>query len=153
MNKYRHPKSSLFFMEIMIHILFFVILVTVCLQLFFKAHNLSETASALPRAVTTCSSIAEVYQSNLNGSEIILTIFPDAIALNNATLIYFDKEYYPCKETDCTYRAVLEHVSSSDANITLYHQGSGEILYAMTVSSYVPSTLADLKGGSRHEEN
>lgn len=152
MNKYRHPKSSLFLMEIMINILFFAALVTICLQLFFKAHNLSENTSVLHRAVATCTSIAEVYQSNLDGNEIILTIYPDAIALNKTILIYFNEEYIPCNEAKCTYRAVLDHANSSNASITFYLQETGETLYSLSISSYTPSTLAELKGGNTYEE-
>lgn len=147
MNKYRHPKSSLFLMEIMINILFFAVLVTICLQLFFKAHNLSENTTALHRSVTTCSSIAEVYQSNHDGKEVIMTVYPDAIALNSTILIYFDEHYRPCQESAGVYRAVLDHSIAPDARITFYVQDSGEVLYSLAVSSYMPRTISTLKGG------
>ncbi len=152
MNKYRHPKSSLFLMEIMINILFFAVLVTICLQLFFKAHNLSENTTSLHRAVTACTSIAEVYQSNHDGKEMILTVYPDAIALNTNILIYFDENYRPCKEVSATYRAVLDHTASPDADITFYVQRTGEVLYSLEVSSYIPRTIDALKGGLEHEK-
>ena len=152
MNKYRHPKSSLFLMEIMINILFFAVLVTICLQLFFKAHNLSEDTTNLHRAVTACTSIAEGYQSNHDGQEGVMTIYPEAIALNNTILIYFDETYQPCKEADSFYRAVLDHSNPPDANIALYVQDSGEVLYSLEVSSYMPRTLDALKGGFGDEK-
>lgn len=152
MNKYRHPKSSLFLMEIMINILFFAVLVTICLQLFFKAHNLSVDTTVMHRAVTACTSIAEVYQSNLDGKEIVLTVYPDAIALNNTILIYFDEAYQPCNEALSSYRAVLEHGNPSNANITFYAQDNGELLYSLEVSSYTPRTLNTLEGGASNEE-
>jgi len=152
MNKYRHPKSSLFLMEIMINILFFAVLVTICLQLFFKAHNLSENTTALHRAVTTCTSIAEVYQSSHNGQDTILTIYPDAIALNTTILIYFDENYLPCAEQFCTYRAVLDHSNPPNTNIALYQKENGELLYSLEVSSYMSRTLEELEGGNSDEE-
>lgn len=42
MNQYRHSKSSLFLMEIILNILFFSILATFCVQIFFKGYQLSE---------------------------------------------------------------------------------------------------------------
>ena len=152
MNKYRHPKSSLFLMEIMINILFFAVLVTICLQLFFKAHNLSEDTSVMHRAVTTCTSIAEVYQSNHDGNEVVMTVYPDAIALNSTILIYFDDAYQPCSEAMSTYRAVLEHGNPPDANITFYAQDSGEVIYSLAVSSYTPRNLDALEGGNFDEK-
>ena len=152
MNKYRHPKSSLFLMEIMINILFFAVLVTICLQLFFKAHQLSEDTSQIHHAVTACTSIAEVYQSNYNGREMIMTIYPDAIALNTTILIYFDEHYLPCKEADSSYRAVLDQGNLTDATITFYTQDSETIIYSLAVSAAVPRTLNALEGGSFDEE-
>ena len=136
----------------MINILFFAVLVTICLQLFFKAHTLSENTSSLHHAVTACTSIAEVYQSNHDGKEVITTIYPDAIALSNTILIYFDENYKPCNEASGIYRAVLDHSNSPDANITFYVQESGDILYSLAVSSYVPCTLETLKGGFYEEK-
>lgn len=152
MNKYRHPKSSLFLMEIMINILFFAVLVTICLQLFFKAHNLSEETTALHHAVTACTSIAEVYQSNPDCKEVVMIVYPDAIALDSTILIYFNEAYEPCKETESSYRAVLEHTGSSDANITFYAQNNRESLYSLKVSSYMPRTLDALEGGYSNEK-
>ena len=118
MNKYRHPKSSLFLMEIMVNILFFAVLVTICLQLFFKAHTLSENTSVLHRAVTTCTSIAEVYQSSTDGEEIILSVFPNALFLEDIILIYFDKSFIPCQKTSGAYRATIEKVAENSAMIS-----------------------------------
>lgn len=151
MNKYRHPKSSLFLMEIMLNILFFAVLVTICLQLFFKAHNISRHTTALHRAVTSCTSIAEVYQNNYDGWEVIMTIYPDAIALNDTILIYYNASFQPCNESASTYRAVLEHSNPKDANITFYAQESNDILYSLTVSSYMPRTVQTLEGGIANE--
>lgn len=152
MNKYRHPKSSLFLMEIMINILFFAVLVTICLQLFFKAHNLSEDTTALHHAVTACTSIAEVYQSNPNCKEVIMMVYPDAIALDSTILIYFNESYQPCNEAESSYRAILDHTNSSNVNITFYSQDNGEILYSLMVSSYMPRTLDALEGGYSNEK-
>ena len=152
MNKYRHPKSSLFLMEIMINILFFAVLVTICLQLFFKAHNLSEDTSVLHQAITSCTSIAEVYQSNPNGKEVILTIYPDAIALNKTILIYFDENYIPCAESASSYRAVLEHNEETyTANIMFHSNNSTEAIYTLSVSSYTPETLETLEEGQKED--
>ena len=102
MNRYKHSKTSLFLMEIMIDILFFCILVTICLQLFFKAHNLSESTTILHRAVTACTSIAEIYQSDSNGKQLILHIYPDARELDQNITIYYDEGFSSCPEERST---------------------------------------------------
>ena len=57
MNQYRHSKSSLFLMEIILNILFFSILATFCVQIFFKGYQLSKSTEKLHQAVTACTSI------------------------------------------------------------------------------------------------
>ena len=149
MNKYRHSKSSLFLLEIMLNILFFAVLVTICLQLFFKAHNLSTDTSALHRAVTTCTSIAEVYQSNPDGEEMILNIYPDAIILNNTIIIYFDYTFTPCAEFESSYRAILSNNAKEQAlEISFFRQEETDAIYHLSVSSYSPKTLDELAGGA-----
>ena len=47
MNQQKHDKSSLFLMEIIINILFFAILASFCVQIFFKAYEMSKDTSRL----------------------------------------------------------------------------------------------------------
>lgn len=149
MKKYRHSKTSLFLLELMLNILFFAVLVTICLQLFFKAHNLSTDTTALHRAVTACTSIAEVYQSNPDGEEMLLNIYPEAIVLNDTIVIYFDYIFTPCSEFESTYRAVLsEDADSRSLQILFFNQEYSEIIYELEVSSYSPKTLNELSGGA-----
>ena len=67
MNQYRHSKSSLFLMEIILNILFFSILATFCVQIFFKGYQLSKSTEKLHQAVTACTSIAEIPKFHLSG--------------------------------------------------------------------------------------
>ena len=67
MNQYRHSKSSLFLMEIILNILFFSILATFCVQIFFKGYQLSKSTEKLHQAVTACTSIAEICQYGFPG--------------------------------------------------------------------------------------
>ena len=71
MNQQKHDKSSLFLMEIIINILFFAILASFCVQIFFKAYEMSKDTSRLHQAVTACTSIVEICQSeNWQGADI-----------------------------------------------------------------------------------
>lgn len=149
MNKYRPIKSSIFLLEIMLNILFFAILTTICIQLFFKAHILSKNTFLLDHAVAACTSIAEVYQSDPNGKEIIMTLYPDAIELNKTILFYFDENHLPCTETNSTYRAVLEYDEiRHTAKISFYPKDGTSLIYSLDVSSYMPKTLREQIGGS-----
>ncbi len=153
MNKYNHSKASLFLMELMLNILFFSVLVTICLQLFFKAHNLSESTTILHRAVTTSSSIAEIYQNNYYGKESILHIYPDAIELNQNIIIYFDDEFVSCPKEEGSYRAKITIGDDAlrTAVIEFSKVDNDEIIYSLTVSAYEPQTLSSVSGGDANE--
>ena len=147
MNKYRPPKSSVFFLEIMLNILFFAVLATICIQLLLKAHILSKNALILNHAVSCCTSIAEVYQSKEDGKEMIMVLYPNAIALNKTILFYFDENYLPCTESDSIYRAVLEYDEiQHTAQVSFYPKNSHVPIYILTFSSYMPETLSKQKG-------
>ena len=148
MNKYRPIKSSIFLLEIMLNILLFAILATICIQLFFKARILSKNAALLDHAAATCTSIAEVYQSDPDSKELILTFYPDAIELNETILFYFDENHLSCTEEDSSYRAVLEYDRiHHTAEISFYPKDGTSLIYALEVSSYMPQTLGEQKGG------
>lgn len=94
MNQYRHSKSSLFLMEIILNILFFSILATFCVQIFFKGYQLSKSTEKLHQAVTACTSIAEICQSTDSPEETLSSIYPESTSLNETILIYYNK--YSC---------------------------------------------------------
>lgn len=148
MTQRKPSKSSLFLLEIMLNLLFFAILVTICLQLFFKAHNLSKDTTLLHRAVTVCTSIAEVYQSNLGEDDMLLTIYPEAIFLNDTILIYFDSNFSACSEFESTYRAFLSTQEENDQlTIRFLRKNDTEVIYELTASSYTPLSLDAMTGG------
>ena len=54
-------KASLFLMELIIAILIFSLSSALCVQLFAKAHLLSNKTKDLNHAISLCESVAEVY--------------------------------------------------------------------------------------------
>lgn len=149
MRKYRFQRSSLFFLEIMLNLLFFVILVTICLQLFLKAHHLSKDTTLLHRAVTVCTSIAEVCQSNLDETDIFQTIYPESLILNDTILIYFDSNFAACSEFESIYRVFLsENKEDNRITIRFLRKNDTSIIYELEVSSYSPQSLQKLMGGA-----
>ena len=91
MNQYRHSKSSLFLMEIILNILFFSILATFCVQIFFKGYQLSKSTEKLHQAVTACTSIAEICQST-EGEQIGIA---GQVSINN-TFGLWQKSFLRC---------------------------------------------------------
>lgn len=148
MQKYRHTKSSPFLLEIMLNLLFFVILIMVCLQLFLKAHHFSKDTTLLHRAVAVCTSIAEVYQSNLDEPDILETIYPEALILNDTVLIYFDSNFTACSEFESIYRVFLSrNIENNRIIIRFLRKNDSAIIYELEASSYSPQSLQRLTGG------
>lgn len=150
MKKLKQKKAGMFLLEIMLNSFFFVILVTICLQLFFKAHTLSENTTLLHHAVTTCSSVAEIFQSGVDGKESIANIYPHAILLDQSILIFFDSEYEDCSKEEATYRVMLttqaDHQQTT--TVTFSNPDGSEIIYAIDISGYRPQTVSTYAGGS-----
>lgn len=152
MNRHTHARSSLYLMEIMVNVFFFTIAVTLCLQLFFQAHKLAEGSSVLHRAVTTCSSIAEVYQSTRNTDEAFFAAYPDSIRLNQSILIYFDKNFTECSRYNAVYRVSITFADTDvpSADILFSRLSDEAEIYSLTVYSYLPASISQT-GGNRLE--
>lgn len=149
MNQHTHSRASLFLMELMLNILFFSVLITICVQFLFKAHTLADSATTLHRAATTCSSLAEIYQSGINGKETLLIVYPDAILLNENLLIYFDKDFISCTEKECHYRAFISFSDDElqTASITFSLNSSSDEIFHLEVAGYRPQPRSELAGG------
>ena len=124
MNQYRHSKSSLFLMEIILNILFFSILTTFCVQIFFKGYQLSKSTEKLHQAVTACTSI----------------------------LIYYDRDFLACGKQNAVYRATVDFLPDQLAtiHITFLDTSTAETLYELSASCYQPISLSTT-GGMQYE--
>lgn len=138
-------------MEIMLNILFFSILIAFCLQLFFRAHSLSESTSSLHRAVSICSSLAEIYQSSTDGKEAIKQHYPDFEASKDALLIYFDEDFVHCPQKDAAYYAKITFFEDAQksAELCFCRSEDSRKLYMLDVSGYRPLTVTELTGGDQ----
>ncbi len=143
MNRYRHSKSSLFLMEIILNILFFSILVAYCLQIFFRAYELQNETEQLHRGVAITSSIAEICQSSDSYGDLLENIYPEGDFSDSSFSIYFNQDFSSCKKDDATYVAtVLPGESDSLVNIQFLeiNESDDSTIYSLDVSLYHPAT-------------
>jgi competence protein ComGC len=141
MKKINSSGSSLFLMEIILNILIFSILLTVCLQFFLKARQLTGDTTQLERAVTCCSNAANVYESGDGTLDSFSGIYTDAIVTVDQVIVYLDENFIECPAEDSVYTmqilpAESENASVSVISITCY-DGSEEI-YSIRACSYAP---------------
>lgn len=151
MNQYRHSKSSLFLMEIILNILFFSILATFCVQIFFKGYQLSENTKKLHQAVTACVSIAEICQSTDSPKEALSSIYPESMSLDATILIYYDRDFLACGKQNAVYRATVDFLPSACHHPHhLFGTSTAETLYELSASCYQPISLSTT-GGMQYE--
>ena len=94
-----HSRSSIFLMEIIIAILFFSLVSAVCLQVFVKAHNMTEETARLNMAVTVVGNTAEMTKAAESPDkvvDIVKEVYPSAGSIATDA----DKEDKSNKEAD-----------------------------------------------------
>lgn len=151
MNRHQHSRSSLFLMEIILNILFFIIMVVLCLQLFFKANRLSENTRTLHQAVSVCDSIAQISQSTDSPIPVIVSLFADAGVTGDEISLYYNNAFAPCSKEGASYQAILiPQDTSYKWKVSLIRIDSQQCLYELTFSNYRPASPAST-GGASHE--
>ena len=113
-------RSSLFLLECIIAILFFILTAAVCVCLFAKSYRLSKDSEDLTMAVHISSSYMEEFRSG--------ETFPAQ------TLIYYDENWTPCSEDDAVH--VFQITMSREADIIHGHFQMDEI-FESSLDKYV----------------
>ncbi len=153
MKEYQHNKSSLFLMEIIINILFFSLLATFCLQIFFKAYQMSKDTSRLHKAVNVCTSVAEICQSEDQKGLVLKQVYPEADIENDVMNIYFDSSFSPCKKSESEYVVTVKWDRGTEtemADIAIKDESEEENIYEVSASCYKPGGLST-SGGEKDE--
>ena len=124
MKYQRHNNtSSLFFLELILAVLFFSVASALCIQIFTKAHLMSQDARDLNFAVNEVSSMAEQ--------------MPDD-SLQDAAA-YYDSSYASCKKADAVY-VLTVHYEPEDtllkAHISMDTVADNRNIYTLDVTKH-----------------
>ena len=124
MKYQRHNNtSSLFLLELILAVLFFSVASALCIQIFIKAHLMSQDARDLNFAVNEVSSMAEQ--------------MPDD-SLQDAAA-YYDSSYASCKKADAVY-VLTVHYEPEDtllkAHISMDTIADNRNIYALDVTKH-----------------
>ena len=118
-------KSSLFLLELMISIVFFALAAAGCVQVFAKAHMLSQEAGRLDMAVSAAQSLAE----ECSGSRM------------EDNQRYYDELGNVCGKEDGVYLAEIlqtEQAGMNQIHITVMDMETQDTLYTLQTASYLP---------------
>lgn len=119
-------KSSLFLLELMISIVFFALAAAGCVQVFAKAHMLSQEAGRLDMAVSVAQSLAE----ECSGSRM------------EDNQRYYDELGNVCGKEDGVYLAEIlqtEQAGMNQIHITVMDMKTQDTLYTLQIASYLPN--------------
>ena len=124
MKYQRHNNtSSLFLLELILAVLFFSVASALCIQIFTKAHLMSQDARDLNFAVNEVSSMAEQ--------------MPDD-SLQNAAA-YYDSSYASCEKADAVY-VLTVHYEPEDtllkAHISMDTIADNRNIYTLDVTKH-----------------
>ncbi len=137
-------KSSLFLIELIIAIFFFIIAATICTRLFVKSYTISNETISINHAVLWTQNLAEIF-SNQNGDyQLLKEIYGgnDCIELTTLTqenhiLLLFDADWCPTNDINLASYYVLSYHSQDDS---FYYQD----IYVMQYDGNIP-LISDIK--------
>lgn len=155
--------SHLFFIEFIIVLFFFLIVSTVCLRLFARAHGITAHADALSHAQAAAASVAAVVEEVLPASDsgnaknilesatqylpdAALSALPDDPTGQDGLVIFYDKAFQTCTADDARYMLAatlapaddsLDGKSELSVSVTDYRHAP---VYELSVILYRPTT-------------
>lgn len=148
MKYQRHNNtSSLFLLELILAVLFFSVASALCIQIFTKAHLMSQDARNLNFAVNEVSSIAEQISAGTLHSDTAAssgdtasdpsTQMPDD-SLQDAAA-YYDSSYASCEKADAVY-VLTVHYEPEDtllkAHISMDTVADNRNIYTLDVTKH-----------------
>lgn len=142
MSRKTRTGSRLFFIEFLIVLFFFLIVSTVCLKLFTRAHLITQRANALSHAQAAAASVAAAIEGTDGTPESVAAFFPEANVSSDKIMISYDRDFVPCSSDDASYflTASLDTVNQEKASVISILDRSQNIVYELSVCFHEPLT-------------
>ena len=148
MKYQRHNNtSSLFLLELILAVLFFSVASALCIQIFTKAHLMSQDARNLNFAVNEVSSMAEQISAGTLHSDTAAssgdTASDPSTQMSDGTLqdaaAYYDSSYASCEKADAVY-VLTVHYEPEDtllkAHISMDTVADNRNIYTLDVTKH-----------------
>ena len=142
MKKNSGKGSRLFLIEFLIVLFFFLIISTVCLQLFVKAHLITRRSEALSHAQAAAASVAALIESGNDTPEKAASYFPEASIESDGFYITYDSDFRTCTPEKAAYTLkvlMTENGQEVLSDITVTEKDHS-VLYELSVSFHRPFT-------------
>lgn len=145
-----HSGTRLFFIEFLIVLFFFLIISTVCLQLFVQSHTMTRHTEELFQAQEIAASAAELLEAGGDSTKVLLAAYPEAVLDDSDTdpviTICFDRDFHSCGQKNGSYSLTVPLiVDNHEESATLsFCKSSGEVIYTLDVSFHRPLTRGEV---------
>lgn len=145
--KQRNHSGSLFLLEIILNILLFSVLLTICLQFIMKAHHLTKDTSDLHRAVTACTNVANLFEAGDGSCKNIADYYKYSKSTQNQVTIYFDKNFSECDSKEAVFTITIsgKHAMSSLSFADIICMRGEQTLYELEASHLKQLTPESIK--------
>lgn len=143
MRERQNTRSSLFLIELILAILFFSLASAVCVQVFVKAHFISQSAAELTLGANCASSAAEVLTHTDGSYEAFKELFPQAQEDDGEFYLCYDQDGKICEEEDAVYYLRIQEAASDNIRSAhiLFTDKSGNCLYRLDPEIRIPRTV------------
>lgn len=143
----KNSSSSLFLMELIIAILFFSLASTVCIQLFVKAHLLTEKSVNINQSILWTQNLAEGFLNSNGDLAGMKELFDEKSELGEDHIsLYFDSDWTPVAAgTDSARYEVKLQLTGTDTSLVtaqivstdLKQNTETEPIYSLTIDKFV----------------
>ena len=142
MKRKKQAGSSLFLMELILVLFFFLLTSAVCIQVFAKAYSISHSSLEFSHAQSLCASAAEVFSGTDGSPEAFLEKFPDGKITVQGFQRFFDKDFGSCEEAKAVYTLIVEQqTKTNDTRNAVIRFLSETEIYSLTVRHHIPQTV------------
>lgn len=141
-------------MELILSILFFALTAAVCLQLFAKAHVLSQDTINLNHAVTQAENFADIFLSGDGSLKqfpgcFIEQLTPDSCSYDDSQVLsaftlFYDEDWNPSGLSGHTYQVTIAYTeddqpSMRQAVVTI---SDTDVIYTIPLQKYIPQEVS-----------
>lgn len=137
-STYEKSKTSVVLMEIIISIFLFMIVSSVCIQLFVQSYKINETSTDLQNSSVIASEVADLLILNDGDIFEVSEMFENAVVSGNTMEIYYDDSFAICNKDDSLYTLTIngDGEKLQTFNIDMLKDGQSVYNISVKVTSY-----------------
>lgn len=136
MKRHSRSGSSLFFIEFLIVLFFFLIISTICIRIFAVSHQLTQHTETLSQAQLLASNTAQILEADPDPEGILSSIFPDLfVSSPDHYCMYLDEEFRSSAQPSAYCMTLICEKEASLISYDLCISGrNGAVIYELPFS-------------------